>query len=88
MWEEIHDSVVVTDGLFTVLLGSIIPVTPDLFTGEMRALGVTVGGAAQLFPFSAIVSTAYAFRFQHADTAITAMSVAGGGGRLTSRPTN
>src|SRR5210317_1837889 len=36
LWSEIHPSVTVTDGLFSVLLGTVIQMGPNVFDGTER----------------------------------------------------
>ncbi|MBT8401153.1 MAG: hypothetical protein KJO98_11800, partial [Rhodothermia bacterium] len=50
LWTESHSSVVVTDGLFDVKLGSITPFASDLFAGDSRFLGVTIEGESEMTP--------------------------------------
>jgi hypothetical protein len=78
VWNETHTDVPVSDGLFTVLLGSITPFESTVFDGATRWLGIAVDGApsTELLP---IVSVAYAHRAQLADSALAAPSVVGGG---------
>jgi len=75
LWDETHPSVVIAAGLFQVQLGSVSPIAQNVFTGEKRWLGVRLSGgpATALIP---IVSTAYAYRTNVADTASLAKSVA------------
>jgi hypothetical protein len=61
VWTETHPSVIVTNGLFNVLLGSINPLWAPNFTGE-RYLGITVGSDPEMTPRQRISSVAYAFR--------------------------
>ncbi len=60
LWTETHPSVVVGNGLFQVLLGSVTPI-PDVFTAD-RWLEVTVGNDTEMSPRSKIVSVAHAYR--------------------------
>ncbi len=76
LWEESQTGVIVTGGLFSVLLGSITPIPPSVFSGSGRWLsiskdGVTAGRRLQM------VSVPYAYRTLLADTAYYAKSVAG-----------
>ncbi|MDH3890706.1 MAG: hypothetical protein OEV49_06445 [candidate division Zixibacteria bacterium] len=82
LWNESHASVVVTDGLFTVLLGSTTPLDASFFNGDILGLGIRVGGA-QIDELIPLVTTPYAFRAVHADTANYALAGAGGGGVWT-----
>lgn len=72
-WQEVHPSVTVTNGLFNVLLGvgnPKVPLTAAVFAGEPRFLDIRIGGSPTSGqPRIRIVSTAYAFTAQNADTA-------------------
>ena len=59
-WEEQTD-VVVADGLFTVLLGGVIPVTAAVFDSDSRYLGIQVGEDPEILPRTRLVTAAYAF---------------------------
>jgi PKD repeat protein len=67
LWSETQPSVTVTDGAFSVALGSVTPfaITFD----EDYYLGVTVGGDAEMTPRAALVSVPYALRAKESDTA-------------------
>ena len=78
LWTETHPAVDVSDGLFSVLLGSKDDIGPSVFDGSARWLKVSVNGTAsgELLP---LVSTPYAHRSRAADTASYALAAAGGG---------
>jgi hypothetical protein len=78
LWNEMHASVVVTDGLFTVLLGSSTPLADSIFNGDLLGLKLRIGGA-QMEELVPLATTAYSFRTVHADTAAYALSAPGGG---------
>ena len=61
LWSEPHSSVAIEGGLFNVLLGSITPIQPDLFSGGETYLGVKVGDDDEMTPWQRIASTPYAF---------------------------
>jgi hypothetical protein len=66
LWSETQSSVTVTDGAFSVALGSV-----TLFTvtfDEEYYLGVKVGGDAEMTPRAALVSVPYALRAKEADS--------------------
>jgi hypothetical protein len=67
VWSETHPSVVVTDGLFNVSLGSIAGL-PDLFATPCW-LGITVGNNSEMVPREQIVSVANAYRVGTVDGA-------------------
>ena len=66
LWEETQ-SVLVTDGIYSVLLGSVTPITAAVFDGSVRYLGVTVGTDPEMTPRRALVSVGYAYRAHKAD---------------------
>ncbi len=76
LWGETHANVVVAQGLFTVLLGSITPIPPSVFTGSDRWLGVSLGGITFLQRHK-FASAAFAFRSLNCDTAYYALNGAG-----------
>jgi hypothetical protein len=60
LWTETQPSVSVTNGLFSVLLGSVTALSPSNFSGSNRWLGVTVGADPEMMPRQQIASVAYA----------------------------
>jgi hypothetical protein len=64
IWEETRE-ITPQNGRFSVLLGSITPLTHDLFTGTTRYLSVSVDGKT-LSPRQQIVSVPFAFQSSHA----------------------
>jgi hypothetical protein len=68
-WSETHLSVVVTDGLFNVILGSENDLPDTVFAGAERYLGITVGDDTELSPRTRLVSTGYAHRVSSIDGA-------------------
>ena len=75
LWEESQTGVVVKNGLFAVLLGSITPIPPSVFSGSVRWLSISKDGAAAS-PALKMVSVPYAYRSLLADTAYYAKSAA------------
>ena len=71
LWTETHAAVDVTDGLFSVLLGSVASFGSSVFNGSERWLKITVDGtpSSELVP---IVSVAYAQRAQVSDSSVAA----------------
>lgn len=69
LWSETHVDVDVTDGLYSLLLGSILPLTPAVFSGSNRYLGISIDGGAELAPRRQIAATAFALRSDHAANA-------------------
>ena len=68
IWEEIHDSLTVTNGLFNVLLGSIDNLDPEHFMGD-RYLEIQVGTETEMKPRMLISSVAYSLRAGQANNA-------------------
>lgn len=83
LWSETHQGVVMKNGLFQVLLGSISSLGQSVFNGQKRWLGIQMQGGAAMTPLMPIVSVAYAYRALAADTSEYARSApegsAGGG---------
>jgi len=59
LWTESQD-VTTENGLFTVLLGKIIPIPQEAFDGATRYLGITITGESELQPRTPLVSVPYA----------------------------
>ena len=74
-WEETQSGVSVTNGLFSVILGSVTPI--NLYFDEEYWLDITVG-AEHMPSRLKFTSVGYAYRAQKADTAAYASSVSGG----------
>jgi hypothetical protein len=73
-WSETQTEVIVKDGIFNVLLGSVDSIPASLFDGNIKFLGVQVQSDPEMRPLRPIVSSAYAFHSQEADTAEYAKS--------------
>ena len=73
IWLEVHGSVTVTGGLFSVLLGSITPLDVTIFDTPFRYLGIRVGADPEITPRSQLVSVPYSFQSEHADIADLAL---------------
>ena len=69
-WTETQDSVIVKDGIFNVLLGSVNSLPASVFDGSVKYLGVQVEGELEMRPLKAMVSVAYAYRAGSADAGI------------------
>lgn len=77
IWQE-GRLVTVQDGLFTVLLGSIVPIPDTLFSNPNRWIGLEVGLDPEMSPRQRLVSAPFAWQSLHAnraDTASTAKAV-------------
>ena len=72
LWADTLGTVAVEKGIFSVLLGSVNPLPDSVFTGDIRYLGVKVGADPEMTPRKEIVSVAYAYKAQYADTAANA----------------
>ena len=70
-WTETQAEVVVQEGVFSVLLGSVNPIPDVVFDGSIKYLGVQVGADPEMTPLKPMVSVPYAYR---------AGTAAGGGG--------
>ena len=68
LWTESHTGVTITDGLFTLMLGSVTPFPTNLFDDSVRYLGVTIGADPEMTPRTRFTSAAYAFRAGFADS--------------------
>lgn len=67
LWYSNAQAVSVTNGLYTYLLGSSVPFPNGLFTGN-RWLGITVNVDPELSPRIQLLSSAFAFTSQNADS--------------------
>jgi hypothetical protein len=76
LWSETHDSVKIEEGIFNVLLGSVVPIPDIVFDGNTRYLGLTVGDDDEMQPRKPLVSVVYAYRTAIADVADLASGVA------------
>jgi hypothetical protein len=66
-WSETQAEVVVKDGIFNVLLGSVDTIPQAVFDGNIKYLGVQVEADPEMRPLKPIVSVAYAYRAATAD---------------------
>lgn len=66
LWTETQ-TVVITNGLLSTLLGSVTSLPTNLFVGGERYLGVKVGTDAEMAPRSRIVSVAYSLNADKLD---------------------
>lgn len=73
LWTESHTGVIITNGLFNVLLGSINPIPSSVFSGSLRWLSISINGDLATRR-SQLVSVAYSYRALLADTAYYAKS--------------
>ena len=61
-WSETQAEVVVKEGIFNVLLGSVDTIPSAVFDGNIKYLGVQVGADPEMTPLKPMVSVPYAFR--------------------------
>ena len=66
LWTETQQ-VIVEDGLFSVLLGSVNPIPNEVFNGQMLYLGMTIEDNSEMTPRKKLVSVAYSFRSYNSD---------------------
>jgi hypothetical protein len=69
IWTETQPSVIVSNGLFTVLLGGVNGIVDTVFQNPNRWFGLQVGGDAEMTPRQRITSVGYAFKAAVSDTA-------------------
>jgi hypothetical protein len=62
VWDEEQPSVIVSNGLFNVLLGSVTPISDTVFADDWRWLGITVGSDPEISPRTRLVTVPYAFQ--------------------------
>jgi hypothetical protein len=74
VWFEIQPAVVVSQGLFNVMLGRVNPIPDTVFDWLTCWLSIKVGSDPELVPRQRIASTGYSFRAAEADTADYARS--------------
>ncbi len=81
LWTEAHQGVVVTNGVFSLILGSGTPFNDESLAGE-RYLGIAVGGDPEMTPRQKLTSAFFAMRAGVAETvsaeAINSESIAAG----------
>jgi hypothetical protein len=68
-WTEDQDSVIVKEGIFNVLLGSVVSIPASVFDGSTKYLGVQVESDPEMRPLKPMVSVAYAYKSIETDTA-------------------
>jgi hypothetical protein len=75
-WNETQMEVIVKDGIFDILLGSVNNIPADVFDGNVKYLGVQAESDPEMRPLKPVVSAGYAFRSAESDTAGFAFSAA------------
>ncbi|MBL7093172.1 tail fiber domain-containing protein [candidate division KSB1 bacterium] len=66
LWTETQ-FITLFDGLFSVLLGSVVPIPYDVFDGSVRYLSITLRADPEMAPRKALVSVGYAYHAYDAD---------------------
>jgi len=69
IWTETHASVEISDGLFSLWLGTIDSLGSDIFTDPGRYLAITVGLEPEGIPRTRLAAVPYAFRVSTVDGA-------------------
>lgn len=69
-WSETHSTVSVSNGLFSVILGSLTPFSPAATkrAGSDIWMGITVGSDPEISPRAQLLSVPFAFNADRADT--------------------
>ena len=65
LWSEAHPTVTVTEGLFSVILGSQTALADSVFNGDDRYLGISVDGDDELSPRTLLTSSPGAAYARH-----------------------
>lgn len=77
LWTETHASVPVTNGVFNIALGSVVPLEVPDFTGAPIYLGIAINSQPEL-PRTRLLASPFAMRAAEADHAATADAAADG----------
>jgi len=62
LWAETQPNVVVSSGVFSVILGSVTDLSSTVFNDAPRYLGVKVGNDAELSPRTTITASPYSYK--------------------------
>ncbi len=76
LWGEVHQGVVVNQGLFNIILGDTVSLPLAVLTGD-RWLGIEVNQQGEMFPRQRIVAAPYALRSATTDQAENAQTLGG-----------
>jgi len=68
-WTETQPGIVVSNGLFTVLLGSVNAIVDTVFRGDFRWLGIQIASDPEITPRTRLVTVPYAHRVSTVDGA-------------------
>lgn len=69
-WTETHPGVIVSEGLFDVILGGVMPIQDTVFNQPDRFLGITVDGDPEISPRTKMLSVGYSHRVNTVDGSI------------------
>ena len=69
LWTETHNSLTISEGRLSVLLGTMTPITDQLFSDTGRYIGIKIGGDNEMTPRSRLLSVPYALRLETIDGA-------------------
>ena len=78
LWSETLSNVLVTEGVFNVILGEETPVQASILSGQLY-LGLTVEGDPEMTPRQKLTSVVFAIKADVADTAINLLGSQGQG---------
>lgn len=77
LWTEVHSGVTVSNGLFSVLLGSFTQIPTDIITNNDNLwLGIDIGAAGEMSPREKMASAPYAMLANVPDGSITQAQLA------------
>jgi hypothetical protein len=71
LWEETHSATAIFNGLFSIILGSVNPITGELMNGT-RWLAIKINDESEMSPRQKIASSAYSLRSSQSDQATLA----------------
>lgn len=77
-----HTLVQVVDGVFSVLLGSLVDLPPAVLAEDALRIGVTVGADTEISPRLQVTSTPWAYRAAIADSSVVTGAGGGEGGTV------
>jgi len=77
LWTETQQGVDLLDGNFAVILGSVVPLTEDLFSSPERYISVTIGTQRVVEP-QQLLSVPYAIQAANADVSPNSLEAADG----------
>jgi hypothetical protein len=71
-WSESHPGVALADGVFSVVLGTVSPLTPAVFVSTECWISVQVDAGTEISPRMRVTSVPYALRAESAEVAANA----------------